>query len=240
MNQITVNTALEVAHHEALVREAYKDSVGVWTWSIGLTSASGHDVSRYIDNPQPLERCLDVYVWALDNYADDVREVMGDDLPEHVFAAALSFHWNTGAIRRASWVKSYKQGDMDTAEKHFMLWRRPSEIIPRREAEADLLFRGEWSNQGTTIEYDVTSNHTPNWGSGRAIEIASTLKSLLEDAPAPPLNDPSNEVLLAEIADEFIQMCAKLRDEHPDRAREFSRALTKAEEALLWARHGLN
>ena len=54
-NIITVKIAQEIVSHEAIVREAYKDSVGVWTWSVGITNASGHKVfPRYKDNPQSL------------------------------------------------------------------------------------------------------------------------------------------------------------------------------------------
>ena len=103
---ITLRVALELLSHEAIVREAYKDSVGVWTWGVGVTDASGHKVQRYIDSPQTIERCLEIYVWLLrTRYAPAVRKAFeGHNLSEHEFAAALSFHYNTGAIGRATWV----------------------------------------------------------------------------------------------------------------------------------------
>ena len=45
---VSVRVALEVAHHEAVIRQTYLDSEGVNTWSVGLTSASGHNVDRYM------------------------------------------------------------------------------------------------------------------------------------------------------------------------------------------------
>ncbi|MGB1254075.1 MAG: lysozyme, partial [Candidatus Promineifilaceae bacterium] len=120
-NQLTTRIALEVASHEAIIRQAYKDSVGVWTWSVGLTSMSGHNVERYIGKPQPLKKCLEVFLWALERYADDVREAFaGHSLSDEEFAAALSFHWNTGAIKKASWVKQWKSGQIAAAKKSFM------------------------------------------------------------------------------------------------------------------------
>lgn len=71
--RIDANAAMELASHEGLVRRAYKDSVGVWTWSIGITNATGHNVERYIGKPQTRQHCLAIYVWALEKYADDVR-----------------------------------------------------------------------------------------------------------------------------------------------------------------------
>ena len=93
----------EILQHEGLAREAYRDSVGVWTWSVGITDASGHKVARYRDNPQPLERCLEVFMWLLTTrYLPAVNAAFGAfDPTEHQLAAALSFHYNTGAIARA-------------------------------------------------------------------------------------------------------------------------------------------
>lgn len=51
--KITARVALELASHEGLVRQAYKDSVGVWTWSIGITSASGQPSSSSLRKSRP-------------------------------------------------------------------------------------------------------------------------------------------------------------------------------------------
>jgi len=42
--KITKLIAAELAAHEGIVVEAYRDTVGVWTWGIGVTSRSGHKV----------------------------------------------------------------------------------------------------------------------------------------------------------------------------------------------------
>src|SRR6218665_367642 len=146
-NKIDYQVALEVASHEAIVREAYKDIKGIWTWSIGLTNASGHNVERYIKNPQTLQHCLAVYVWALEKYAADVREAFTRPLTQAQFAAALSFHYNTGAIKKATWVKSFNAGKIDAAKKEIMNYKTPAAIIPRRQKEQALFFDGVWSNK---------------------------------------------------------------------------------------------
>ena len=74
---VDYDVAMEVASHEAIIRQAYEGSHGIWTWSVGLTSATGHVVERYIGKPQSLEHCLSVYVWALDNYADAAEGLRG-------------------------------------------------------------------------------------------------------------------------------------------------------------------
>ena len=180
---ITPRIALEIVSHEAIVRQAYKDSVGVWTWLVGLTSATGHDVTRYIGKPATMERCLDVFVWALNNYAEAVRaEFKGHTLSEEQFGAALSFHWNTGAIRSATWPDLWKRGELDAARASFMSWKKPPEILDRRKKEAALLFDGKWSADGTVTEYTrVRASGTPDWGSAVKVDIANTLARLFAD-----------------------------------------------------------
>lgn len=185
--KLTKNIVLEVASHEAIVRQAYKDSVGKWTWSVGLTSATGHNVERYIDKPQAIEHCLSIYIWALDRYAREVDEAFAPKkLTEEQKAAALSFHWNTGAIGRAAWVKDFKEGRFTLARKNFMAYSKPKAIIPRRTKERDLFFDGKWSNDGTITEFTrLTANHTPVWSSGVKLKIDGILDELLrEQAPA--------------------------------------------------------
>ncbi len=198
--EIDYDVAMEIASHEAIVRQAYKDSVGKWTWSVGLTSATGHNVERYIGNPQPLKKCLAIYAWALEKYAEEVREAFaGHALSKAQFAAALSFHWNTGAIKSATWVKLWKAGSIASARKAFMDWNKPAEIIPRREKERDLFFEGKWSNKGTMLEYTrVTAKGTPDWSSAKRINVEQELRAAfalppasapVSEAPPPPPPD---------------------------------------------------
>ena len=66
MKEVTPKIALEILSHEAIVLEAYKDSVDVWTWGVGVTQESGHDVyPRYLDCPESVCRCLEVYLQIL-------------------------------------------------------------------------------------------------------------------------------------------------------------------------------
>jgi lysozyme len=172
---LTPRVALEIVSHEAIVQEAYLDSVNVWTWSVGITDKSGHSVMRYKDNPQPLQKCLEVFIWLLrKNYIPAVLDAFyGRTLTEAQFAAALSFHYNTGAIGRASWVKApSRQGMLE--------WRKPPEIIGRRTKEADLFFDGKWSQDGKVTVLGVNrSNHHPSWKSARRIDISADIAALL-------------------------------------------------------------
>lgn len=145
--KLTPRIVAFVASEEGLVREAYRDSQQVWTWALGVTNASGHTVwPRYKDKPQPIEKCVEVSVWLMERkYLPPVAEAFaGFDLAEHQIAAALSFHWNTGAIDRADWVTDWRLGHRDKARASFMEWRKPPSIIARRTRERDLLFDRVW------------------------------------------------------------------------------------------------
>ncbi|MEO0589095.1 MAG: hypothetical protein AAFZ11_00895 [Pseudomonadota bacterium] len=177
---------LEIAEHEGLVLEAYKDSVGVWTWGFGVTDASGHRVyPRYRGKPSTIKRAVEVFEWLLrTKYLPEVLAAFdGHYLTEAQAAAALSFHWNTGAICRADWVQSFLRFDFATARREFMNWSRPREIIARRKAERDLFFDERWSGDGTILLYSrVNSGRAANpiWSSATQIDIRDELRAALE------------------------------------------------------------
>lgn len=181
---LTERMLLEIAEHEGLVLEAYRDSVGVLTWGFGVTDASGHEVDRYVRMPSTIERAVEVFEWLLrTKYLPEVlRAFRGPaQLTEAQLTAALSFHWNTGAIGRADWVKSFMRGRRDRAWSEFMNWSRPREIINRRKAERDLFFDGRWSGDGVVTIYDRVhgAGGTPDWSTARQIDIKDEVRAAL-------------------------------------------------------------
>jgi lysozyme len=180
---LTEAMVLEILEHEALVLEAYKDSEGVWTWAGGITSESGHMVERYRDNPQTLEHCIAVTVWLLRNtYLPEVRAAFGSiKLTTAQLTAALSFHWNTGKIDKAEWVKSFRRGEITKARAEFMNWSRPTSIIPRRKAERNLFFDGVWTHDGKVTVYPVRKpSYYPHWGKARQVDVREAVAAALE------------------------------------------------------------
>ena len=181
-NQITVKVAQEIVEHEAIVREMYLDVKGIPTWGVGVTSRSGHRVERYKDKPQTLERCIEIFVWLLrTEYVPDVEaEFEGHRLTEAQFAAALSFHWNTGAIGQASWCDAWKAGDVADARRRFMLYNKPSSIIERREKECSLFFDGVWTQDGLASVIPVRKpSYKPDWGRTQQVDIRAELAKAL-------------------------------------------------------------
>lgn len=179
---LTLRVAMEIVCHEAIVREWYKDSKGVGTWSVGVTNASGHNVDRYKDNPQTLERCLEVFLWLLQQkYIPPVLKAFkGYPLTEAQFAAAVSFHYNTGAILKADWVTHWKGGSEAQARLSIMNWRKPPEIIGRRTKERDLFFDGHWCSDGIATVYPVKKpSYHPDFRHPERVDIRPILTGLL-------------------------------------------------------------
>ncbi|MEL7784078.1 hypothetical protein AAG607_13710 [Citromicrobium bathyomarinum] len=178
---LSERTLLEIIEHEAIVREAYKDSKGIWTWGVGVTNDSGHDVfPRYHRKPATLEKVLAVFEWLLrTKYLPEVRRAFeGVTLSEAQLAGALSFHWNTGSIGEAFWVKSFLAGNLDAAYREFMNWSTPQEIIGRRRLERALFFKGTWTSDGfVTLIERVHRNGNPDWSSRRQIDIRPQLRA---------------------------------------------------------------
>ena len=183
---ITENIQLEILEHEGIVLEAYKDSVGVWTWGGGVTDASGHKVARYKDNPTTVLRCLEVYEWLLRTaYLPDVLKAFdGVQLTEAQLGGALSFHWNTGAILKADWVTKFKAGDRDGAYAAMLNWAKPKEIIPRRKLERALFFNGSWSSDGVVNVYTRVRkpSYAPDWASAQPTDVRAMLRDVVARA----------------------------------------------------------
>lgn len=175
--ELTKRALLELIEHESIVLESYKDSKGVWTWGIGVTDASGHRVGRYKDNPQTVEKVVEIFKWLVEKkYLPAVLEAFDKPLNEHQLAAALSFHYNTGAIKRASWVKSFNAGNVQKARAEFMNWVTPKEITERRRKERDLFFDGKWTNDGYVTVFPVSKpSYRPNFKKGKSIDIREDL-----------------------------------------------------------------
>lgn len=188
VNAITERIQLEILEHEGIVLEAYKDSVGVWTWGGGVTDRSGHKVARYKNNPKTVTRALEVYEWLLrKTYLPDVLKAFkGHTLSESQLGAALSFHWNTGAILEADWVKHFKSGNQKAAYDAFLHWQKPKEILPRRKLERALFFDGVWSSDGIVNVYTRVKkpSYTPDWSSMTPTDIRPQLRDVVARAGA--------------------------------------------------------
>lgn len=177
----------ELLSHEALVTSPYKDSVGVWTIGVGHTAGAGKP------NPQTMEKgvevpvaeLIDLFRRDLAKFEDGVNKAVTVKLARHEFDALVSFHFNTGAIGRASFVKKLNAGDRLGAAAGMLEWKKPAEIIKRRTAEMKLFRDGKYSNDGKCTIYPANKFGAVQWGSGKRVSVASLIAPAPVPTPAP-------------------------------------------------------
>jgi len=133
---------------EGVVLRAYRCPAGKWTIGAGLTAASG------VVDPRPgmlitAEEASRLLALALrTRYEPTVNRAM-PGAAQHEFDGGVSFHWNTGAISRASWVPAWAADDMGGMRDRLALWNKGGgKVLPgltrRRELEANLIEFGDY------------------------------------------------------------------------------------------------
>jgi len=148
--QMTERGLLALAGHEGVVPAPYRDSTGTWTFGIGHTAAAGPPDPAAMSRGMPADldegigEAFRVFRADLATYEAEVLAAVTVPLAPHEFDALVSFHYNTGGIARAALTRHLNAGDRAAAAQAFLNWRRPAEIIPRREAERDLFRHGRY------------------------------------------------------------------------------------------------
>lgn len=133
---------------EAVVLKVYRDVTGTLTIGAGLTKASG------VVDPKPgmvitRKEADRLTALALErNYEPAVRKAM-PDAAQHEFDGACSFHWNTGAIARASWVQAWKKMDWVGVHNGLIAWNKSKgRVLPgltaRRQREFNMIRLGHY------------------------------------------------------------------------------------------------
>lgn len=143
---------------EGTVLKAYLCPAGKWTIGTGLTAASG------VIDPKPgmtitREQAADLLRQALSrNYEPAVATAM-PGAQQHEFDGGVSFHFNTGAIGRASWVKAWRAKDWAGVAARIMLWTKGGgKVLPglerRRRKELALIRDGKYGAQIAPVARD--------------------------------------------------------------------------------------
>ena len=125
--------------------EAYPDPAsGGDPWTIGW-GATGPGIAR--GTVWTREACDARLEADLARYAAEVAEALGDaPTTQNQFDALVSFHYNTGAIGRATLTRKHRAEDHDGAAREFDRWcfasgRKLKGLVRRRAAEAALYRR---------------------------------------------------------------------------------------------------
>lgn len=165
---------------EGEVLKAYRDVAGVWTIGVGLTAASGvvKPVAGMVITREQSDALLTEALRK--NYEPAVEMAMMVTDPstvrpgQNAFDAGVSFHFNTGAIAKATWVKLWKsRSGRFNIRTAFTAWSKGGgKVLPslkaRREREFTMLMDGVYYR----AEQAVGQPH-PVWARwGLALSIA--------------------------------------------------------------------
>lgn len=141
---------LALARHEGLVPAPYLDVKSVWTFGIGHTAAAGAPDPATMPRGMPsdldaaIRDAFRLFRADLAGYEAEVARAVTVPLAPHEFDALVSFHYNTGAIARATLTRLLNAGDRKGAAAAFLNWVKPAAIVPRREAERNLFRDGRY------------------------------------------------------------------------------------------------
>lgn len=181
--------------HEGIVQSRYKDSVGVWTIGVGHTVAAGGINPANFAGTLTIKEVFDLLREDVAKYAAAVNRAVKVPLEQHQFDALVSFHYNTGAIGKATLVKKLNAGDIAGAAKGFDAWVKPAEIKPRRIAEKALFQTGNYPAPFATV-YPATPQGKVLWAQGRRVDLAKALFIETAKPVAPIVSHETPSVIL--------------------------------------------
>lgn len=187
-----------IAGHEGIVTSRYKDSVGVWTIGVGHTSAAGGiNPAKYMGTIS-VEVALQLFLEDIKKYEDEVNKAVKVKLTQYEFDALVSFHYNTGAIAKATLTKSLNAGNKKQAAAEFMNWLKPKEITARRQAEKDLFLTGKYPKPEAAV-YPANANGAVQWSKGKKADLGYLLKDVGIPSEKPVESVPEVPVVIVPV-----------------------------------------
>lgn len=150
---------------------AYQDSVGVWTIGYGNTNFDANAVAKLGKIGKGLnitpEQAESLFVESIrTGYEPAVNkrlEPLGAKLTQGCFDAGSSFHYNTGAVAKATWPTALIQGNMSLAETSINSWNKAKGTVlagltRRRKREWAMIARGDYGPEGSSGPIDLQTH----------------------------------------------------------------------------------
>lgn len=178
VTQATARGYAATLSKEGIVLMPYLDSVGVWTIFGGHTANAGapNPLSYPKGVAQPLAEALRVFINDAKKFERRVAKAM--NTTSHTkFDAGFSFDYNTGAIDRATWVKTHNAGNVLRAADEMLNWGKPPEILKRRKAE-QTLYRDRVYPEAIAAIIPADSKGRLLWNQAKQINILPVAEQL--------------------------------------------------------------
>lgn len=171
--QTSIRGLIAIAKSEGIVPAPYIDPVGVWTYGIGHTKMSGSPDPEKMPRGMPddvdaaIRYAVSLFRQRIRKYEEGVSRAVKVPLAQHEFDALVSFHFNTGAISRASATESLNRGDREDAARRLTLYNKGrvngqlvvlEGLVKRREEERRMFLFGEYPREGITV-WKVNANN---------------------------------------------------------------------------------
>jgi lysozyme len=156
---------------EGRALRAYQDSVGVWTIGYGNTNYDANAVAKLGKIQQGLtiteDQAESLLVESIQTgYEPAVRKRLGTNVSQGAFDAGVSFHYNTGAIAKASWPSALLRGDLPTVHTSIMAWNKAggnvlAGLTRRRNREWMMIQSGDYGPEGSSGPVEIGENGRP-------------------------------------------------------------------------------
>ena len=192
----SIKGLVAIAKSEGIVPAPYIDPVGIWTFGIGHTAMSGAPDPAKMERGMPddvdaaIRYAVSLFQKHIQKYEQEVARAVKVPLQQHEFDALVSFHFNTGAIFKASATDALNRGDKDDAARRLTLYNKGrvngqlvqlEGLVRRREEERRMFLFGEYPNEGITI-WKVNANN--KYSQALRIMSPDEMEELLAEHPA--------------------------------------------------------
>lgn len=194
---------------EGRALRAYKDSVGVITIGYGNTNYDptlkallGRELR--MGDTITAEQAESLFVNSIrTQYEPSVRSTLKNPT-QGQFDAGASFHYNTGAIKKATWPKSLNAGDKPAAKASILSWDKAggrvlAGLTRRRRREWAMIDTADYGPEGSSGPVEINVNGRPT---GKVVTSSDTVApnpSIASVTPPGPgmlgLGDSGPEVL---------------------------------------------
>ncbi len=165
--------------------EPYLDSGGVWTIGGGVTSHDGVRINRNTTPLASVKEAVDQYKEKLKPYIASVDKyttsAQARGLTQEQFDALVSFHYNTGAIAKATLTKVVNADprNHERVKSEFMKWvndngKKIPGLVTRRTREARLYTSGVYNNTNGRVNLFPVSakTHSPIYKKGTLVDVS--------------------------------------------------------------------